>query len=229
MKREKIDKEIDIYSNEFWEEQERLERYIQARTLPRPKTTIVSVLAWTFIYLFISFVVAVAIIYACQIANYADTMFFVTDNAAVTLVKAVLEEGTVQTHFHNIGTAANPNWVLNEVPSYTEELAKCKRKLRVIKGGSSAFCCGNGFMNNNTEVRFFLPTSGGMDAVQSLSVTNALIADVNGTWYTLSNLTLLTQNEEGLYLLGIINGIESEGSLAFVGVSFNETLVISAE
>ena len=57
MKREKIEKEIDVYSAEFWKEQEKLERYIQTRPLPRPKTTIISVLAWIFIYLFISFVV----------------------------------------------------------------------------------------------------------------------------------------------------------------------------
>ena len=70
MKNKDFEKEIDIHSDEFWKEQERLERYIQVRPLPRPKTTIFYVLVWIFIYLFISFVVAVAIIYAFQIANY---------------------------------------------------------------------------------------------------------------------------------------------------------------
>ena len=69
MKREKFDKKIDVCSAEFWEEQERLERYIQTRPLPRPKTTIFSVLAWTFIYLFVSFVTVVAIICAFHIAK----------------------------------------------------------------------------------------------------------------------------------------------------------------
>ena len=70
MKREEFEKEIDVCSAEFWEEQERLEKYIQTRPLPRPKTTIIAVLAWIFMYLLVSFVVAVAIIYAFQIANY---------------------------------------------------------------------------------------------------------------------------------------------------------------
>ena len=70
MKREIFKKEIDVCSAEFWEEQEKLERYIQTRPLPRPKTTIVSISAWIFIYLFISFAVAVAIICAFHIANY---------------------------------------------------------------------------------------------------------------------------------------------------------------
>ncbi len=65
-----FEKEIDIHSDEFWKEQERLERYIQVRPLPRPKTTIFSVLAWIFTYLFISVLVAVTAIYAFQIANY---------------------------------------------------------------------------------------------------------------------------------------------------------------
>ena len=78
MKREKFDKEIDLCSDEFWKEQERLEKYIQNRPLPRPKTTIISVLAWIFIYLFISFFIAVVIIYAFQMANYRWLAYLVS-------------------------------------------------------------------------------------------------------------------------------------------------------
>ncbi len=78
MKREKIDKEIDVCFDEFWEKQKILEKYIQNRPLPRPKTTIISVLAWIFIYLFISFFIAFAIIYAFQIANYRWLAYLVS-------------------------------------------------------------------------------------------------------------------------------------------------------
>ena len=71
-------KHTDIYSDKFWEEQERLERYIHTRSLPRPKTTIVSVLTWIFIYLLVSFVATCSIIYAFQITNYKWLVYLIT-------------------------------------------------------------------------------------------------------------------------------------------------------
>ena len=45
-----------------------------------------------------------------------------------TLIAAKLELGSEQTLARNIGTEANPNWVLNDPPpNYGEELAKCQR------------------------------------------------------------------------------------------------------
>lgn len=73
-----FEKEIDVYSDEFWEEQDRLERYIQNRPLHRPKTTIIAVLAWIFTYLFVSFLVPTATIYAFQIANYKWLAYLVS-------------------------------------------------------------------------------------------------------------------------------------------------------
>ena len=70
MESKDFEKEMNVQSNEFWEEQERLRKYIQSRPIPRPKTTIPSVLAWVFIYFAVSFVAAIAIIYAFQIENY---------------------------------------------------------------------------------------------------------------------------------------------------------------
>lgn len=52
-------------------------------------------------------------------------------------VKAVkLELGSYQTLAHNEGTEANPNWVLNEIPDFGEELLKCQRYLQVISSGT---------------------------------------------------------------------------------------------
>ena len=81
MENKDFDKEKDIYSDEFWEKQKKLEAYIQQRPLPRPKTTIITVLAWIFIYLFISFFIAVAVNYAFRIANYKWLAYLVSYTA----------------------------------------------------------------------------------------------------------------------------------------------------
>ena len=70
MKSEGFEKEIDVQSDEFWEEQKWLEVYIRERHLIRPKTKITTVLCWLLLYLFVSFIATVVIIYAFQIANY---------------------------------------------------------------------------------------------------------------------------------------------------------------
>ena len=76
---------MDFFSDEFWTEQERLERHIQKRPLPRPKTTITDVLVWVLIYLVLSFIVAVAIIYAFQITNCRWLAYLVSYLALVFL------------------------------------------------------------------------------------------------------------------------------------------------
>lgn len=50
---------------------------------------------------------------------------------------AKLELGYTQTLAHNEGTEANPVWVLNEIPNYTEELWKCQRYYQLFE--SSAY------------------------------------------------------------------------------------------
>lgn len=78
MKKAKTYKRIDFFSDDFWSEQEWLKRYIQTRPLSRPRTTILSVLAWIFIYFLISFIIAATNIYAFQIANYQWLVCFVS-------------------------------------------------------------------------------------------------------------------------------------------------------
>ena len=50
-----------------------------------------------------------------------------TANSNVVIAAMKLELGDTQTLAHNEGTEANPVWVLNELPDYTEELWKCQR------------------------------------------------------------------------------------------------------
>lgn len=60
-----------------------------------------------------------------------------TPLGAYVVVSAVkLEIGDSQTLAHNEGTEANPVWVLNEIPNYTEELWKCQRYYQIFASSS---------------------------------------------------------------------------------------------
>ena len=77
-KKKNLHEKIDIYYDDFWEEQERLKLYIQQRTIPRPKTTIISILVWVFIYILVSFFATVAITYTFHIENYKWLVYLVS-------------------------------------------------------------------------------------------------------------------------------------------------------
>lgn len=49
------------------------------------------------------------------------------DEVLGTIKAAKLELGSTQTLAHNEGTEEAPNWALNEIPDYGEEMAKCQR------------------------------------------------------------------------------------------------------
>ena len=68
-------------------------------------------------------------------------------NADVVAVK--VELGSAQTLAHNEGTDANPVWVLNEIPVYSEELAKCQRYQWVVGPGPCALGFGQAMDANN--------------------------------------------------------------------------------
>ena len=63
---------------------------------------------------------------------------FVLTAAGQTIVAAKLELGSEQTLAHNEGTEESPVWVLNEIPDYGEELARCKRYFERIAGKSGS-------------------------------------------------------------------------------------------
>lgn len=86
------------------------------------------------------------------------------DNSGAThtaIIKAVkLEVGSRQTLAYNVGTSANPNWkLIDPVPNYGEELAKCQRYLLVFTTKSyEVALIANGYGQNATSYRFSLPT-----------------------------------------------------------------------
>lgn len=72
--------------------------------------------------------------YACLIGGNPNQLYFVQDENEVSVVVAKLELGDRQTLARNIGTDANPQWVLNDPPpNYQQELAKCQRYFQVFR------------------------------------------------------------------------------------------------
>ena len=77
----------------------------------------------------------------------------------VTVSAAKLELGDTQTLARNIGTEANPQWVLNDpAPNYQQELAKCQRYLLVLNPDGKAYAIvGTGDAATATEAHFWAP------------------------------------------------------------------------
>lgn len=68
------------------------------------------------------------------------------------MIQAIkLEIGDTQTLAHQSGNT----WVLNEIPDYVEQLAKCQRYFERIKGAYSHF--GTGFANTATNAFMYVP------------------------------------------------------------------------
>ena len=74
----KNDRQIDVDGEEFWKEQTRLEACIKERSLPRPKTKIISVVFWLLAYLVVSFITTMTVINIFEIINYRWLIYFIS-------------------------------------------------------------------------------------------------------------------------------------------------------
>lgn len=102
-------------------------------------------------------------------------VYLLASGAGVTAkFKAVkLELGSYQTLAHNEGTEENPNWVLNEIPDYGEELAKCQRYLQLIPASADYMVpFGYGLAMSTTEYRITIPLPTPMVKTPSITIDN---------------------------------------------------------
>ena len=83
---------------------------------------------------------------------YAGSTF---TSAGISIVAMKLEIGGNQTLAHNEGTESSPNWVLNEIPDYGDELEKCQRYLFPVT--TDEFYVGT-TGSGHTNPTFFVPT-----------------------------------------------------------------------
>lgn len=88
------------------------------------------------------------------------------NNSEFYVQAAKLEIGGYQTLAHNEGTEENPDWVLNELPDYGQELAKCRRKyVKITKIPLSGF-------TNSTGRYCYVDTGFEMDGTVALTVSS---------------------------------------------------------
>ena len=78
-----------------------------------------------------------------------------TVNSDVTVLAAKLELGPTQTLAHREGD----RWVLNEIPDYGEQLRRCQRYARSLRGNSkSAYCqLATGVATSSTKATLYVP------------------------------------------------------------------------
>ena len=104
---------------------------------------------------------------------------------ALTVKAAKLELGTQQTLAHQ---DADGNWVLNEIPDYGEQLARCQRYFVSIRGGVTGlytnFAFGYASSNNFAYVTCPIPVA--MRVSPAISSTGSFRLSVNGGKSTLT-------------------------------------------
>ena len=123
----------------------------------------------------------------------------------VDILAAKLELGEGQTLAHQ---DADGNWVLNEIPDYAEELAKCQRYYQKITGGVYA-----AISTSTTNLRFFVPTPVSMRANPAISGTltgQAIYSNDD----VLSNVTLSGVSTQLLNTSGVYVSANSSSNLA---------------
>ena len=104
---------------------------------------------------------------------------------SIKLAAAKLEVGSIQTLAHQ----ENGVWVLNEIPRYDDELLKCQRYY--TKFTYSGFI-GRGYTNANTAV-VSIVTPVAMQIVNSVSGFSRLSCLINGNWYQVASISILSQ------------------------------------
>lgn len=129
---------------------------------------------------------------------------------SVTFTAVKLEAGDKQTLAYQ---NEDGEWVLNEVPDYAKELAKCQRyQLRVgyAPGSSSSTPVGIGFAYSTTSVRIFIPTPVTMRTTPAIEYTgNNTIATLklrgNAKTLDIESVTVTTYNN-GVMLNATVSG-----------------------
>ena len=85
-------------------------------------------------------------------------------NYSIEILAVKLERGNTQTLCHNEGTNESPVWVLNEVPNYAEELAKCQRYFYAIRPKADETpLIGTGVAISSTQASVVIPLPTSMD------------------------------------------------------------------
>lgn len=121
---------------------------------------------------------------------------FVLTAAGQTIVAAKLELGPEQTLAHKEGTEANPVWVLNEIPDYTDELSKCQRfLLNLNMDGREYTTCGFAYAAGTTNINVIVSLPTTMKSWPDVVlIKNEIMFQVGSRYYTASNPIIYVYN-----------------------------------
>lgn len=141
---------------------------------------------------------------------YAGSSF---SSAGISLIAVKLEIGSNQTLAHLEGT----NWVLNEIPDYGDELAKCQRYLLPVTG--DAYFVGTTGASH-TNPTFFIPTP--ISMVKNPTTTSSITVNAQyGSGYV-NNITVTVSS-----CIATTNGvrINTTGSTAIGTADYSMCLI----
>ena len=137
------------------------------------------------------------------------------------LVAVKLEIGDTQTLVHNEGTDANPVWVLNELPDYAEQLAKCQRYyFRMPTDSTYIKPVGYGVSTNATTLRIAIPLPQVMFKTPTVTSSSGLV--MNG-YHGTSSKSFTNPSFANTYLHGSICSTQITDS----GLTANEPYTIT--
>ena len=120
---------------------------------------------------------------------------FRTGSFDVKEYAAKLELGTAQTLAHQ---DENGNWVLNEIPNYGEQLARCQR-YQLVLGSKTYSAIGIGVGRTTNDVFTSIPTPVTMRTVPTATIQGVVVARCNGVYLN------ATETAEIMHSPGTIN------------------------
>lgn len=135
------------------------------------------------------------------------TAFIQFDTVAESpvVIAAKLELGSAQTLAHQ---DENGNWVLNEIPDYAEELAKCQRYQYVVNSPGQNSPSGYGVGLSSNSVRLTIPTPTTMRAKPTITVDCTLwLVRGNGTNCVPTEIKAASVTNSGIALNVTAEGI----------------------
>lgn len=147
---------------------------------------------------------------------------------SISLQAIKLELGEIQTLAHQ----ENGVWVLNELPDYAEELAKCQRYYLRITNASASIPVATGYAStaNSTTPVFYLPTPVPMAKAPTVSFTgNIGVYPPNSAGIVLSSITRAFLISTGVALLTEITSAGPQGGGYVLRPSTGTVIELSAE
>lgn len=150
--------------------------------------------------------------------------------ASLTIVAAKLELGDTQTLAHQV----NGEWVLNELPNYQEQLARCQRHLYVMNtAGNSQATFGIGQTSANTEVQVYIPFPVTMREAPTFSSAGSFETTSGGVATAVSTMACLqarnTPDGAVVYTMDTTRSLTPGTAARLAATSASARLIFSAE